>query len=197
METKTCTATLTGIAPLQFGKPVTSEKIQGEKPDDYEKRTWRERVHVNAEGWAFIPPMALKNGLEATAKYLAETIPGKGKATYTKHFKAGVMVIEPLVLNVKAKDIEPTRLFVPSDGKKGGGTRVYRLFPIVREGWVTTCSIMVMDPILLSGGDNNDPCYKVREYLKHMATFNGLGSFAPRVGGYYGRYVVSNWNVLG
>jgi len=196
MEMKTCTARLVGVAPLQFGKPVTAEKVQGERPDDYERRTWRERIHVDDDGWAFIPPMALKNGLEATAKYLSETIPGKGKATYTKHFKSGIMVVDPLVLNVKAKDIEPTTLFVPSDGKKGGGTRVNRIFPIVPPGWETTCRITVMDPILLSSGESDWPCYKVFEYLEHMATFNGLGSFAPRVGGYYGRYIVHDWAVL-
>ena len=69
MEVTRCICTLRGIAPIAFSKPVAAPKKTGERHDDYEERTWRERMHVDAEGHAFIPPMALKNCLSEVAKY--------------------------------------------------------------------------------------------------------------------------------
>ncbi len=63
------------------------------------------RAHVNDDGYMFIPPMAFKNCLSEAAKYISQQIPGQGKATYTKHFEAGVMVLDPLVLPIKKEEI--------------------------------------------------------------------------------------------
>lgn len=185
---KKCTAKLIGRSPLQFGKAITSKKDEGELPDVFEERTWRERMHVDADGICFIPPMALKLCLEQTAQFLSEKIPSKGQATYTKHFRSGIMVTEGLSLGIKADDVQPNRLFVPSDGKKGGGKRVYKLFPTIQE-WQTTCEIIVIDQILC------DKTEKVLQYLEAGGRFIGFLSFAPRVGGYFGRYGVEGWAV--
>ena len=69
-----------------------------EGADAYERRTWRNRMHVNEDGFVFIPPMALKNCLAQVAQHLSETVPGKGKATFTKHFKAGILVTDPMIV---------------------------------------------------------------------------------------------------
>ena len=53
---------------------------------------WRERLHVNSDGYVFIPPMAFKNCISEIAKYRSDKIPGKRNATYTKHFESGVLV---------------------------------------------------------------------------------------------------------
>jgi hypothetical protein len=50
--------------------------------------------------------MAFKNCLAEIAKYLSLQIPGKGKTTYTKHFEAGVMVLDGLALPER-KDTVP------------------------------------------------------------------------------------------
>jgi len=188
MDIKKCVVQLKSKAPFQFGKAIVSPKERNEKPDAYEERTWRERMHVDNEGIIFIPAMALKLCMEESARFLGETIPGKGKATYTKHFEAGTMVVHNLSLGIKAKDVEPNRLFVPSDGKKGGGKRVWKQFPTVPE-WQTTAEILVLDRIL------QDQPVKVREYLEHGGNFIGMGGFRPRRGGYFGRFDVVKWSV--
>ena len=186
---------LVGLAPISFNAPVKSEKNTGEMHDAFEERTWRERMHVDNDGHVFIPPMALKNCLSECAKYLSETVPGKGKATYTKHFESGIMVTTPLVLcngkgtPVRADGVAPNRVYVPSDGKRGGGSRVWKNFPIVPT-WRTHASIHVMEPMLI------DKPAKVEEYLTHAGQFIGLGTFRPRRNGYFGRFAIENFKVV-
>lgn len=183
---KTVSATLIGVSPYSQSRPIQSKKETGENHDTFEQRTWKERLHVNENGYVFIPPMAVKNMLSDCARFLSETVPGKGKATYTKHFEAGIMVLSPGVLNVIAENVKGETLFVPSDGKKGGATRVFKTFPYIIN-WSTTIEIILIDPILESKPE------KVEEYLKHAGKFIGLGRFRPRNGGFYGRFDVKNF----
>lgn len=185
---KKVTVTITGTAPISFSRPIIEKKKTGETHDDFENRTWRDRVHLDSDGCAFIPPMALKNCLSEVAKYLGESVPGKGKATYTKNFEAGVMVIDPMLLNVKAKDIEGERLFVPASGKRGDGKRVWKTFPMIRK-WTTEAIIYLLDPVLTGKPE------KVQEYLEHAGKFIGMGRFRPRNNGFYGRFEISNFQV--
>jgi len=181
---------VTGVSPLSFSKAITTVKDTGEAHDSFEERTWRERIHVDELGGAFIPPNALKNMLAATARYLSESIPGKGKQTYTKNFEAGIMVVDRLTLNVKAKDIGLERLFVPSDGRPGGSRRVWKNFPILPT-WETHGKLVVFDPILTAKPE------KILEYLTYAGKFIGFLRFRPRNGGYYGRFEITNFTVNG
>ena len=183
----TCTFDIVGSSPISFGRPVQSIKKTGEKHDDFEHRTWRERVHVDGKDIAFIPPMALKNCLTDVAQYLSETIPGKGKATFTKKFKAGVMVIDPMDLGVKLADIEGERIFVPSDGKRGGGSRVWKTFPVIRN-WTVEATAYIADPAIKPA--------KMLEYLTHAGKFIGLGRFRPINNGFYGRFTIENFEAI-
>lgn len=182
---------LVGISPISFGKQLQSQRAQGEDHMAFEERVWRERMHVDEHGHVFIPPMALKRCLEATAKYLSESVPGKGKATFTKHMLAGTLVVDPLMLVTKngkpiiAKDVQPERVFVNADGKKGSGTHVWRIFPFIPE-WRTHAIVHVIDPVLKAHHN------KISDYATHGGQFNGIGRFAPRTGGFYGRYTVEN-----
>lgn len=178
-----CTFKLVGVSPISFSAPIQSKKNTGESSDAFEERTWRERIHVDSKGEAFIPPTAIKNCLSDVAKYLSESVPGKGKATYTKHFEAGTLVTDPLMLGVKGSQIEGERLFVPADGKRGGGKRVWKTFPVIRE-WSAVGCVYVLDPVLF------DKPEKVEEYLSHAGKFIGLGRFRPRNNGFYGRFNV-------
>lgn len=175
-------------SPISFSRAVQSKKATGESGDAFEERTWPERLHLAEDGQIFIPPMALKNCLSEVAKYLSESVPGKGKATYTKHFEAGLLVTDRMLLGVQGKDIEGERLFVPADGRRGGGKRVWRIFPIVRS-WETTGIIYVLDPVLIDKPD------KIREYLEHAGKFIGMGRFRPRNNGYYGRFEIVSFDV--
>lgn len=180
------TCELVGCSPISFSAPVQSTRNTGEGHDAFEVRTWREKMHTTDKGEVFIPNSAIKNCLSEVAKYLSESVPGKGKSTYTKHFEAGILVTDPLLLGVKASDVKSCRYFVPADGKRGGGKRVWKHFPEI-PSWRTTATIYVLDPVLI------DKPEKIEEYLRHAGQFIGLGRFRPRNNGYYGRFGVENF----
>lgn len=181
-----CEFDIIGTSPISFSKAITEPKRTGETHDAYEERTWRLRAHADQTGEAFIPPQALKNCLESVARYLSESVPGKGKATYTKHFASGIMVTEPMPLGVKAEHIPPERLHVPSDGKKGGGSRVWKTFPTLPT-WKTRAQVYVLDPVLL------DKPEMIGRYADHAGKFIGFGRFRPQNGGFYGRFKIANF----
>lgn len=154
-----------------------------ENPRDYEERTWRNRLHVAKDGRVFIPPMSFKNALSEAARFIGEQIPGKGKATYTKHFEAGVLVTDPLVLPVKAADVAGEWLHVPSDGKRGGTKRVLKCFPVI-PAWGGTVLFHVLDDTITED--------VFRRTLEQAGGFIGIGRFRPRNNGYYGRFTIES-----
>lgn len=158
-----------------------------ESSDDHERRTWRERCHVDQEGRVFIPPMAFKNCIAEIAKYLSVQIPGKGKSTYTKHFEAGVMVLDGLSLPIKKDEVPGEWLFVPADGRRGSGKRVSKCFPVV-QSWRGEVVFHVLDDVI-------SPSI-FEQHLKDAGNFIGIGRFRPRNNGYYGRFKVNKveWN---
>lgn len=186
---KTAQVKITGISPLSQGKYYASSvpKLEKESAKDYEERTWMHRLHVNEDDYVFIPPMALKNCLAEAAKFLSMQIPGKGKATYTKHFEAGVLVTEPAVLNVKKEDVKPNWLFVPSDGVRGSGKRVEKCFPIIHQ-WETEAIFFILDETV-----TKEVFLKV---LEEAGKFIGIGVFRPRNNGFFGRFKIEllSWN---
>lgn len=177
--------TFRGISPYSQSKPILAEKLPKESSRDYETRTWRNRMHVDDEtGEVFIPPMAFKNAIAGAAKYLSMPIPGKGKATYTKHFEAGVMVTDPVYLGIKKDEVPGEDLFVPSDGKRGGGSRVWKTFPLIRN-WGGVVVFYVVDDTI-----TKEVFEKV---ARETGKFIGLGRFRPRNNGYYGRFVIEKF----
>lgn len=185
----TLKATLKSASPYSQSRAIQSARNTGEASDVFEDRTWRERIHADENGEVFIPPMALKNCLSEVAKYLSESVPGKGKSTYTKHFEAGIMVIDPINLGVKADKLAGEKLFVPSDGRRGSGKRVWKTFPVVPT-WTAEATIYVLDPVLTAKPE------KIREYLEYAGKFIGMGRFRPRNNGFYGRFEVTSFEVV-
>ena len=178
---KTATAHMKSVSPMCQGAPMATLKSRDETHAEYEERCWKERAHVNGDGFVFIPPMVFKNCLQDAAKYKGTQIPGKGKERYTKHFEAGVMVVEPLVLPVKEADIERFHHFVPADGKPGGTKRVWKNFPRFQR-WEGKVQFLVFDEII------NEDVFL--QHLQDAGQFIGIGSFRPRNRGYYGRFEV-------
>src|SRR5436190_503883 len=130
---RTFIATLKSTAPISFGRFYSQDvpRKDRETAADYEERTWRERLHVTERGEVLIPPLAVKNCLDSVAKYLGKQIPGKGKATFTKHFSGGVMVLDPIILPLKKDQVRGEWRHVPADGRIGGSRRVMKRFPVV------------------------------------------------------------------
>ena len=179
-------ATIEGITPLSQGRFHETEKLPKEAADDYERRTWRNRLHTDKAGMVFIPPMAFKNCVRDAAKYISMGIPGKGKATYTKHFKSGIMVLEGLTLPIHKDDVEGEWLFVPSDGRVGGGKRVKKCFPRIDE-WGGDVEFHIVDDVITPE--------VFEHHLKEAGSFTGIGRFRPSSdsGGFYGRFIVKKF----
>lgn len=179
---RVATVQIEGLAPYSQSRFADVPKLPKESANDHETRTWRERLHANADGFVVIPPMAFKNCLSEVAKYLSVQIPGKGKATYTKHFEAGVIVTEGLTLGVRKADVDGEWLFVPADGKRGSGKRVKKCFPIIRE-WGGTVVFYIVDETITPDA--------FEQHLREAGNFIGVGRFRPRNNGYYGRFKVT------
>ena len=181
---KKVTVVLKGISPYSQSKHYETPKLNDkELAKDYEARTWRERLHADEKGEVFIPPMAFKNCLSDAAKFLSMQIPGKGKATYTKHFEAGILVMDPSFLGVKNEDVPGEWLFVPSDGKRGSGSRVSKCFPVI-QSWSVTVIFYVLDETITED--------VFRKHLEEAGKFIGVGRFRPRNNGFYGRFSVES-----
>lgn len=181
---RTIVATLESVSPYSQSRKIQREKPREETSKDFEERTWRERCHVGEDGHLFIPPMAFKNCLSEAAKFLSVQIPGKRSATYTKFFESGVLVIEPLRLPLKLAEVQFERLFVPSDGKRGGGKRVDKVFPLI-PSWKGDVTFHVL------ADEITDEVFQL--HLEKAGAFIGIGRFRPRNNGFYGRFKVTNY----
>jgi len=174
---------LKSSAPYGQSKVITSPKKPRESHDDYENRTWRERMHVTKDGNVYIPANAFSNCLKEAAKFLAVPIPGQGKSLYTKNFEAATTVLDPIVLPVKAADVEGNTLHVPSDGRRGGTKRVWKTFPKIEE-WEGEVTFMIYDPII-----TKDVFHRV---LAAAGLLIGIGHYRPRNAGTQGRFTIES-----
>jgi hypothetical protein len=183
---KICTATLESTTPYSQSRYFTEEEVPHrpkELHDDYEKRTWRHKAHVDSKGFIEIPPTAFSNAVKTAAARLSMRVPGKGQSTYTKHFISGVLVGAPMTLPIKATDVPFDAIFCHADGKRGSGRRVMRYFPRIDE-WKGDVTFHIFDDIITP------------EVFAHVLAQSGLlvgiGRFRPENGGFYGRYAVGN-----
>lgn len=191
-------AHLRSASPYSQGKFYALAVPRGEEEthDDYEKRTWRERLHtLPNDGRVFIPANSFKNCLAEAAKYRAVQIPGKGKTTYTKHFEAGIMMNpgpngEAIILPIQKEDVPGLWLHVPSDGRRGGTKRVPKCFPLINE-WSGKVEFLILDPVITE---------EIFHYtLTEAGKFIGIGVSRPRNNGFFGRFTVERleWTAIG
>jgi hypothetical protein len=180
---KTAIATLKSVSPYSQSRHYEVPKLEKESAADYEKRTWRNRMHVDENGIVYMPPMAFKNCLSEAAQYLSMKIPGKKNSTYTKNFVAGVLVMDAVSLGVKAEDVQGECFFVPADGKRGSGKRVTKWFPVI-PSWEVQVKFYIFDETITED--------VFRLHLEEAGKFIGIGRFRPRNNGFYGRFEVLN-----
>ena len=182
---KTAICNLEGAAPYSQSRVLRTPKNNRENSEDYEKRVWRDRIHSDSDGNTFIPPMAFKRSIESAARYLSEQIPGKGKATYTKHFLSGILVQEGLPLNIKKDDVTGKWYFLSSTGKKGseGGTMVWKCYPEFHK-WKGDVTFYVTDDTI--------PEDVFERFLTEAGRLIGIGRFRPQNGGFFGTYKVNS-----
>ncbi len=172
---------LESLSAYSQSRKFQSHKNSGELDDAFERRAWRERMHVTEDGRVFIPPMAFKNAIADAAKYEPTQIPTKGKQTYTKHFESGIIIPEGITLDILAKDVKCEWLYVHADGVRGSGRRVDRCFPVI-DHWEGELDIIVIDDIV-----DKDIFEK---FLKLSGQVIGIGRFRPQNRGYKGRFAI-------
>ena len=188
METRIATCDLVSISPYSQSKAI--ETARGNTPaDEHEKNTWRERIHRDEKGFVIIPPMAFVNNIQRAAKYSGMKVKGQRNATYTKHFNSGVMVVEPAIIynengsRYLADEVPYDYLFVPSDGKPGGGSRVFKYFPRINN-WTATVQYHIIDEVITKEAFS--------QILVIGGNLIGIGRFRPENRGYYGRFTVKD-----
>ena len=182
---KTCIVQIQSISEYSQSRYI-DPALKGEKEtnDDFEKRIWPEKMHADQSGEVYIPPMAFKQSLDEACRYLALKVPGRGKTTYTKHFKSGVLCTKPVMLGVKKSDIKGETLLMNSDGVRGSGKRVPRIFPVIHS-WSGEVEFAILDDII-----TEDVFIRV---MREAGQLIGVGRFRPQNGGYYGRFSVVSY----
>jgi hypothetical protein len=181
---RTAVATLKSVSSYSQSRVYDweVEKLSGERPDEYEERTWRNKCHtMPPNGQVFIPPMAFKMSLDRAAQMLSMQIPGKGKKTFTAFFLSGVVAIDPVLLPMTKEEVKLDRIYANSDGKRGSGKRVWRNFPKI-ESWKSDVPFQVL------ADEITEEVFE--RHLKQAGTFVGIGRFRPENGGFYGRFSV-------
>lgn len=183
---KTVTLHLRSLAPYSQSRYHGVEKLPKELADAYEKRTWKEKGHYNSDGHMVIQPMMIANCIKEAAKYLALPVAGKGKTTYTKHFEAGILLTDQIVLATTRDTVHQNTVHCNADGKKGSGTRVMRSFPTALE-WEGQATVYVLDDIITQD--------IFEQVVNTAGNLIGIGQFRPRNGGYFGRFraTVLDW----
>lgn len=178
---KTCITTLESLSPYAQSRYHNTPPLDGEQPDAKEERTWMNKAHVDATGMVFIPQMALSGCIKEAAKFLNKKIPGKRNETWTKHFESGVLVLNPVPLNINIKDVRKHSVHASADGSPGGKKRVLRYFPTVDQ-WKGTVEFTILDDMITKE--------IFGEVLDVSGNLIGLGAFRVRNRGYFGRFKV-------
>ena len=157
-------------------------KLDKELPDDYERRTWRNRLHTDESGQILIPALAMANSIKESAKFLSIQIPGKRSATWTKHFEAGIAVFDDIPTGIHKDKAVEQRMFVPSDGVRGSGKRVMKSYPIITPPLSFEVEYGIYDNLITAE--------VFAHHLQQTGQLIGIGAFRVRNNGVYGRFTV-------
>ena len=183
MRQAICTLkSLTPYSQSQFIETREGEKINYE----WELKRWRERMHVRPNGMVYIPSMAFTHAIRDAAQYLSIKAPGNG--TFTKHFTAGVRAVSDIDVGIHRDDVEGEERFVPSNGQKGGGSRVKKIFPYIPK-WAGDVTFMIADDVITKT--------IFHKTLVAAGGLIGIGRFRPIRHGHYGMFSVEKYQWIG
>ena len=198
-NTSIATITLLGTAPMTQSHQHLRPKLNAERPDAYDERTWRYKLNTiieDGEPVGVIPAFGFHQCLVAAAKFSQEKIPGQNKSTWKKRFEAGIMMMDDPIIQIRVRDAkgnivyanltpEMTQQVVISahaNGMRGSGTRVPRRFPVIPKGWRSKFDIAIIDPLITED--------VFRKMLGIAGLFVGLGQYRPENSGRNGRFKV-------
>jgi len=184
-------ATIQGIDGCLFNKAPDLSDQAGNKDkrvkDKHaeELRTWRNKLHTNADGEVIWPGENLHEMLKGAAKYWGATVPGEGKKTYT-NIVLNAVVVEDMPLGIKADDdkaIIPYGKNCNATPTKPKGGLVYRIRPFVRP-WGGSFVIHVFDERINLN--------VLSTLLTYGGQFGGMGDWRPK----FGRFNLTNLEKL-
>ncbi len=181
--------TLHSTSPYSQSRKHDEPKLEGESHDAYEERTWQEHMHVrtynkskpNERRSVVCPASGMSQSIAAAAKFLNRKIEGQGKSTWTKHFEAGIAILEDIDLKLDPASHRRQKINANADGRRGSGSRVTRSFPTFDE-WEATFEITIFDPIITQS--------IFTEVLEAAGLFIGIGQHRPQNLGTNGRWEV-------
>lgn len=178
-----------GMTTMLYGKQIFAVRRPEEKHDQFEERTWRERIVKDEDGNCAISSEAVLRSLFWAAKWLSEKL--EKQKTYAARFLSGVISeqaffpLRDIHGNlIRPESLKGITLSVPSDGRRGGTKRVQRTFPIVPAGWWFNGSLLVLDEAITED-----------VFARHMqtaGTYDGHGAMRRGKGGPNGMYLVED-----
>jgi hypothetical protein len=178
---RTLTATLIGISPLSQSKDRGIDKDKSESHDEFERRTFRMKAHVDPEsGHVHIPAMGLKKSIAEAGRRLS--LKKSGQTKWTADILSSVIVTGDIDTGFHINDVREERVYCHVDGNPKSGKRVWRSFPIVPAGWKGQASIVVIDETI--------PENVVEQCLEAAGNIIGVCRFRPEKGGFLGRFKV-------
>jgi hypothetical protein len=158
-------------------------KLDRESHDDYEQRTWRDKMTVNKEDQVCVPAMAFKQAIDTAAYKLGEKVPGRGRSTYKNFFASGFLCDADVPLNngkpILKKDVGSIVINADSTGMRGSGKRVPRRFPQF-DKWHGVAEFTILDDLITPE--------VFERHVKAAGIIVGIGRFRPENGGTNGRF---------
>lgn len=176
------TAHLKSATPYSQSRFIEIPRKDNESMDDWEMRIWPERCHwikIDGVDHMHIPGVQFKNALAEAAKFYSESIPGKGKATWTKNFLSGILVTDNLDTGYTRDTVQSEILLC-----KVGSGKVKKIFPVI-PGWEGVIQYQVIDDFITED--------IFMRYLMASGRIIGVGKSRPRQSGYfYGTFTVED-----
>jgi hypothetical protein len=161
-------------------------KLEGEQPDDYDKRTAIGRLHLGGSDGqrVVVPADSLIQCFAAAAKYSKKKIPGQRGATWTAKFTSGLSIADDPLTSYEVGSVHYEDIYCNADGVRGSGKRVMRRYPVLFAGWAAKVEIMIIDPII-----TQDIFLEMGEIA---GKFIGIGRWRPQNGGQNGRFALTD-----
>lgn len=178
MKASIVTITIRGLGKYSQSRAHSAPWLDGESHEDYDKRTWKEHLHVR-NNRVVIPETGLMQSLHSAAKYSGEK--KSGNTTWTKYLEGGVAIVDAAVTNTSPDEVIFEDIYSNADGVRGSGKRVYRRFPILTP-WSATFQALILDPAVTKD--------IFVQMLEIAGKYRGIGRWRPEKGGQNGRFVI-------
>jgi hypothetical protein len=160
--------------------------LDRESHEDYEERTWREKMTTNDSGQVCVPAMAFKQSIDGAAYKLGEKVPGRRGATFKSFFTSGFYCESDTALfngkPIMKDEVESVLINAHANGKRGSGSRVLRRFPEMPK-WKGVAEFTILDDVITRD--------VFERHIRAAGQLVGIGRYRPENGGTNGRFRVT------